>query len=118
MKQVPLSKSYTAHGEVFSRVVLRAPKFEEYFEIGSPQEVVYGASAKMLQTDRVVVRKYLDILVEAPVARGALAVIDELADVMALEEAVLGFFTQAREQMRRSESSSSGSDGDRKTSDD
>ncbi len=114
---VKLSKRYEAHGVAFDQVVLREPTFGEYFEIGEPQEAVYGGAARMLQTDFVTVRRYLDKLTVSPEA-GSLDVIDSLADVMALKDAVLGFFTQARELLLKPTSSSSGSAGDRKTSTD
>ncbi|WP_128292006.1 phage tail assembly protein [Afifella aestuarii] len=117
MATIKLSKSYEASGQVFDEVTLRPPTCGEYFAIGEPQEWVLSGGVRgtrMLATDLGVVRQYMDKLCTAP--GGQYLDVLDLKDAIAVKDAVLGFFTEARSSTRNSTSSSSTSTGGRKTS--
>ncbi|WGD31202.1 phage tail assembly protein [Ancylobacter sp. WKF20] len=105
MEKLTLSKSYTVGEQTFSAIELRDPRFADYRQIGP----VYDLQRGILLRDREAIFAYVDRLVTSP-APGALAALD-LADTMALEDHILGFFSKARRSIARSPNSSSDSTG-------
>ncbi|MBB3771526.1 hypothetical protein FHS55_002125 [Angulomicrobium tetraedrale] len=105
MKDLPLSKTYTAGSESFAVIKLRDPGYADYRQIGPVYEVQRGIVIR----DREAVFTYVDRLITSPAA-GALAVLD-LTDTLALEDHILAFFINARTSAPASTNSSSGSDG-------
>lgn len=105
MKDLPLSKMYTAGSETFSAVTFRDPFYLDYRQIGP----VYDVQRGIVLRDRDALFAYVDRLVTSP-SVGALAALD-LADSMALEDHVLHFFIAARKSLASSTNSSSGSVG-------
>lgn len=110
MKSVPLSQTYTAGSEVFSAVEFRDPTFLDYRQLGPAFDVQRG----IILRDRDAIFAYADRLIQKPAA-GALAVLN-LEDSMAVEEAIMGFFTQAIRSRNKLANLSSDSDGSLDTS--
>lgn len=110
MKTVPLSKQYVIGSLAFSEAVFRAPMLKDYRELGQP--VVSGQG--MVVRDRDTIFAYIDRLVTSPAAAPLQEI--ELVDALALEEAVLDFFVEARKLLRKPGNSSSGSAGSPATS--
>lgn len=110
MKDISLSRAYTAGSETFSAVELRDPTYADYRRIGP----VYDFQRGLVLRDREAIFAYVDALVTRPAA-GALAVLD-LADAMALEDHILDFFIAARKSIASPTNSSSGSAGTPATS--
>ena len=103
MTDVKLSRTYEAHGTAFSSVSLRAPTLVDLFAIGEPIEVHPGpdGSGSYVLQHRDRLRAYLDQLA-VPDKPGLHAIQGlDLVDAMAIEEAILGFFTAARRQLSK-----------------
>lgn len=108
-KAVPLSRKYEAHGQVFESVTLRAPKLRDYIAIGDPVEIHAGPDGQgrfvIEHLDRI--QAYLDRLaVPGKPGRECLDDLD-LADSIALKDAVTDFFMEARRRLSGPMSSSS-----------
>lgn len=105
-KVVALSRQYVVGSAIFDSVTFREPKLSDYRALGKAFEIQRG----VFVTYPDAVWGYADRLVEG-VPPGALGEL-ELTDAISVEEAVVGFFTDATKQLRKRENSSSGSDGD------
>lgn len=108
--RVELSKTYAIGETSFSAVELREPTFADYRQIGPAFDVQRG----LVIRDPAAIFAYADRLVTSP-AHGALAALN-LADTLAVEDAIVGFFIEARKSRAKSMNSSSGSDGNPATS--
>lgn len=99
-KSIPLSRTYEAHGKVFSAVTLREPSLREYLSIGEPIEMHTGPDGEgryvIEHGDRIL--DYLDKLAVAGEPGAESLAVLELADAMAVKAGVLDFFTAARQQ--------------------
>jgi hypothetical protein len=109
-KTIPLSRRYDAHGGAFDSVTLRAPKLRDHIAIGDPVEVHRGPDGDgrfvVEHLDRVAA--YLDRLaVPGKPGRECLDDLD-LADSIAIKDAVTDFFMEARERLTKPTSLSSG----------
>ncbi len=107
-KSIPLSRKYEAHGQVFDSVVLRAPKLRDHIAIGDPIEAHRGPDGNgrfvVEYLDRI--EAYLDRLaVPGKPGRECLDDLD-LTDSIRLKEAVIDFFTEARERLAKPTNSS------------
>lgn len=105
MKAVPLSRTYTVGSSVFSALNFREPKLADYRQIGRAIEVQRG----VVVTYPDAIWSYVDRLLQ-DTPPGALNELD-LADTLAVEEAIIDFFTEANKLLRSRENSSSASDG-------
>jgi len=111
-KTVPLSRKYEAHGQVFDSVTLRAPKLRDHIAIGDPVEIHAGPDGEgrfvVEHLDRIAA--YLDRLAVA--GRPGRECLDDLdlADSIAVKEAVTDFFMEARRRLSKPTNSSSGAD--------
>ena len=95
---VKLSRAY-AEGEL-TEVVIRPPVASEYWANGEPwQEMVMGKNAYIVENP-VTVQTYIDLLVVEPKSKAYRNNL-ELVDAMAVKDAVLGFFPEARERLRQ-----------------
>lgn len=110
MTTVTLSQTYTAGSETFSAVEIREPTFQDYRQIGPAFDVQCG----IVLRDREAIFAYADRLIQKPAA-GALQALN-LEDAMAVEEAIMSFFTQAIRSRNKRGNSSSDSDGSLGTS--
>lgn len=90
---IKLSKAYEAHGQSFTSVTLRAPTFADFAKIGHIEEWQPTPSGPVLVRHHDRVQTYLDRLLAAP-EPGSLASLN-LADTLALNRAVAGFFRDA-----------------------
>lgn len=111
-KIVKLSRKYEAFGKVFDSVTLREPKLRDHFQLGDPVEIHSGPDGQgrfvIEHLDRV--QGYLDRLA-VPEKPGRECIDDlDLADSIALKQAVNDFFTEAHKRRARQTSSSSGQD--------
>lgn len=109
-KTVTLSRRYEIGSSIFDKLRFREPKMSDYRQIGRAYEVQKGTVIVYSEN----VWAYVDRLV-VDVPHGALSELD-LTDALAVEGAVLDFFAEANEALRKRESSSSGSDGVPQTS--
>lgn len=108
--EVKLSKSYTAHAEVFSAVTMREPTFRDIYVdgLGLPQELQPTPSGgAMVVTNYEVIGLYINRLAVKPTAE----CLTELSAIDAgrLSKAVIGFFREAIEPKSTDDGSSSGS---------
>jgi hypothetical protein len=106
MKTVKLSKRYVIGTSIFDQVVLREPTLADYRAIGPVAErqgavIVAYRDATFAYVDRLTTEPPIGALLELT-----------LEDTFAVEEAVNGFFSEARQSLIKRENSSSGSDGD------
>jgi hypothetical protein len=109
MKNVPLSRRYTVGSAAFDNLNFREPKLVDYRQIGKAIEVQRG----IVVTYPEAIWSYADrLLHETP--PGALNDLD-LVDAIAVEEAIIDFFTEASKLLRKRENSSSDSDGGQTT---
>lgn len=114
-KIVELSRSYQGH-KGFDQVVLRAPIYSDYVELGEVHELQPGPNGgTILVTYHETVAAYVDRLCTEPGAE-SLSQLD-LVDAKKVHRAVTDFFTEAERQLRPPTSSSSASDSTQATSD-
>ena len=112
MKNVALSRTYTVGSSQFSELRFRDPKLLDYRQIGKPVEGQHGYVVRY----PAAIWSYAErLLQETP--PGALGELD-LVDALAVEEQIIGFFTEAHRLLHKQQSSSSGSDGVPSTSTD
>ncbi len=105
MKSVPLSRTYTSGSSVFSKLEFREPKLVDYRQVGKAIEVQRG----VVVTYPDAIWSYVDrLLKDTP--PGALNDLD-LVDALAVEDAVIDFFTEASKLLHDRGNSSSGSAG-------
>lgn len=100
-KIVPLSREYTAHGTTFKEVALRAPKHADYRQLGKVIErqrdvVITYPETIWLYADRLIVRPEASMIADL-----------DLIDSIAIEEAIIGFFTDAMKLLSEQTTSSS-----------
>lgn len=98
-KTVRLSRRYESHGRDFDSLTFRAPKMADFEEIGeiSEYQPAPGGGVMLIQHDDRI-WAYRDRLLkrgEALPSSADLAELD-LADAIAVKDAITGFFTQAR----------------------
>ena len=111
MKSVKLSKRYTPGSASFDALAFREPTLADYRQVGKVIELQRG----VVVTYPEAIWAYADRLLESSVVPpGAMGELD-LEDAMAVEEAIVGFFTEARSRLNARTNSSSGSDGDQAT---
>lgn len=94
---IELTEPIRTHDGVCSRVVIRAPKYGDVFALGEPQAYAVDPNSGMVFTSNRddVIEKYLQLCVTEP-KDPALLHQCNLTDSLALREAVLGFFSDAR----------------------
>lgn len=98
-KTVRLSRRYEAHGRTFDHLVFREPKMADFEDIGEIAEFQPAPDGGMMiinHDDRV--WKYRDRLLKRGEDLPSAADLGDLdlADAIAVKEAINGFFTQAR----------------------
>lgn len=93
---VSLSKRYEAHGEHFDTVEVRAPRFNDFIDLGEPFEAQRSPAGGTLVIENTeVVASYVRRCIVKPTI-DKLGVIDEIADARAIREAVLDFFSSGK----------------------
>lgn len=97
-KTVDLTRPIKGHGaKMFTQVVLKEPTARDFIELGQPRSPVYGPNGAFTMSDNdQVIAAYMQRCIREPVADIVLAQVT-LADCMRLREALLDFFTAARE---------------------
>ncbi|OWV94268.1 hypothetical protein ATY81_12515 [Rhizobium sp. R72] len=89
---VPLSRRYSVHDKEFEKIELREPRYKEIFMQGrgKPREWQPSPHGPVIVSYPGVVDSYLQVLVVSPSYEdiGNL----DVADALALEEAILNFF--------------------------
>lgn len=95
--EVPLTDPIVVHDGECKTVVLRAPKYADVFALGEPQAFALDPNSGMMFTSNRddVIEKYLQRCCVQP-ADPALLNQCSLGDSLALRDAVLSFFTDAR----------------------
>ncbi|CAI2936157.1 hypothetical protein [Aminobacter niigataensis] len=93
---VPLARQYQAHGDVFSSVTVREPRFEDLLALGEPYEVqrtpqggrvvIENTPAVAAYVKRCVIKPTSDHLGEL-----------DIKDARAVRNAVLDFFTHGEQ---------------------
>ena len=96
-KTIKLSRRYEAHGKVFDAVGLRDPKYRDFIDIGDPieQQPLPTGSGSMIVKHFDRIDAYVGRLLQEPMSTADIVDLD-LADALAMEEAVLDFFVEAR----------------------
>jgi hypothetical protein len=109
-RAIKLSRRYESHGRIFDTVSLRDPKYRDLLAVGDPielQPLPSGAGEMVVKyLDRI--EDYVGRLLQDPLSVADLVDLD-LVDAMAIEEAILGFFAEARKSRAKPTGSSSGS---------
>ncbi|MBS9720174.1 phage tail assembly protein [Tianweitania sp. BSSL-BM11] len=105
-KIVPLSRCYTVGSAVFDTLTIREPKLSDYRQIGRVAELQRGVIVIFPEA----IWAYSERLLQ-DLPPGALSELD-LDDAMAVEDAILDFFSEARARLNKRASSSSDSAGD------
>lgn len=89
---VKLSRTYTAHEDVFDTIVLREPTYKDICMsgLGKPQELQHTPSGPMVATYSGIIDAYVQRLLKSP----GYECIGQLSahDTLALEKEVCGFF--------------------------
>ncbi len=98
-KVIKLSRAYEVHGKSFDSVTLREPRYAEYIKTGDVMErqQVGDGAAIITYHDRI--ESYADKLLMSP-EPGGLAELN-LLDAMRVEQAIVDFFTEARQSLRQ-----------------
>lgn len=107
--KVPLSKTYTDTGKPVSELSFRSPRWNDFQELGEIEEWQRVGERVMLVRYPQVVAQYAERLLDAPNGAADLVVLD-LADTLAVHEAIRDFFAIARASRLPSTSSSGGSE--------
>lgn len=96
-KTIKLSRRYDAHGKVFDAVTLRDPKYRDFIDVGAPTEAqpLPGGDGMMIVKHFDRIDTYVGRLLQEPLSTADIVDLD-LADALALEDAILDFFVQAR----------------------
>jgi hypothetical protein len=110
MKNVPLGRTYTVGSAIFESLSFREPKLADYRQIGKAIEVQRG----VVVTYPDAIWSYADRLLQVT-PPGALNELD-LVDALAVEDAIIDFFSEASKQLHERGNSSSASAGDPPTS--
>lgn len=110
--KLPLSKTYSLGNESFSSLAYREPRYPDFVAEGDPQEWIHGDNSRWYATSREVVGAYVNRLFERSDQVQVLC----LADVLLIEEIVLGFFAAARRFVNSRATSSGAWDGDQEIS--
>ncbi len=104
---VPLSRSYPETGKPFSALVFRQPRWQDFVDLGhveewQPLEISTDgtASRSMLIRHHDVVAQYAERCLKEPNTAADLLVLD-LADTIAVHDAIRGFFASARSSKAR-----------------
>jgi hypothetical protein len=95
--EVVLTEPITTHDGPCSKVVFRSPKYGDVFALGEPQAYAVDPESGLLFTSNRddVIEKYVRRCVIEP-KDAALLEQCNLADSLAIREAILGFFEAAR----------------------
>ena len=109
--EVTLSEPITTHDGPCSKVVLRSPKYGDVFALGEPQAYAVDPNSGLLFTSNRddVIRQYVQRCVIEPKNPDLLEQCN-LADSLAIREAILGFFEAARAERSTNTPTSQSSD--------
>lgn len=96
-KTIKLSRRYEAHGKIFDAVTLRDPKYRDFIDIGDPieQQPLPTGSGSMIVKHFDRIDAYAGRLLQDPLSMADIMDLD-LVDALAMEDAVLDFFAEAR----------------------
>lgn len=112
---IELEEPVTIHDGALTSITLREPNASAVFEIGEPQIASYDSGGGLIVLDRVeALQSYFELLLVdvKPVDAAAIYGQMSLADGLAVKEAIIGFFAEARRKnSARSRPSSSGNSG-------
>jgi hypothetical protein len=95
-KTITLTSPFPGHGGTATTVKLREPKARDYLELGEPRSVMQSPDGAAVFVDNdLMIKAYVERCIVEP---DPLLVVNNtsLADMIAIREAVLGFFTTAR----------------------
>jgi hypothetical protein len=97
-KKIQLEKPIDLFGKKATEIELKEPSGALYVKLGDPRLVVFNPSGSgywIEQNDTI--KAYLEALIDHPLGGDVMALLS-LRDVMALKEALFGFFTSAAER--------------------
>lgn len=103
--KVPLSRTYTETGKPVSELSFKSPGWNDFIELGEVEEWQRVGDRAMLVRYPQVVAQYAERLLDAPNTAADLVALD-LADTLAVHEAIRDFFVTARASRQPSTSSS------------
>lgn len=94
-KRVTLLEPISGHGELIREVVLREPRYKDYFSLGEPYVIAQNADGSALPVESPdAIQAYLERCVVSP--EPLLLAGLGLADAMAVKGALLSFFAMAQ----------------------
>lgn len=94
-KRITLLDPIAGHGELIREVVLREPRYKDYFSLGDPYVIAQNADGSALPVENPeAIQSYLDRCVVSP--EPLLLAGLSLADAMAVKGALLSFFATAQ----------------------
>lgn len=97
---VPLRTPIAGHGGPISQVVVKAPTLPQYMAIGEPFSAVPAPDGKTVVVENdAAIAAYAEVCIAEPQDRLLLAQV-ELVDAMAIKDAILDFFVEARQASR------------------
>ncbi|GLS29958.1 hypothetical protein SAMN04488498_104337 [Mesorhizobium albiziae] len=107
---VALSRTYTETGKPVSVLQFRGPRWQDFVDLGEIEEwQPIGDQRMVLVRHHDVVAKYAERCVKEPSGAADLAVLD-LADTIAVHEAIRDFFVSARSSRKQLTDSSGDSE--------
>lgn len=95
-KTVTLSRAYESHGETFSAVTMREPRFADLMALGEPYEMqrIKGGMPVVIENTEIVAAYVSRCLIKPGVEKlGGLGI----SDARLVRNAVLGFFIDGAE---------------------
>lgn len=97
-KSIKLEKPLEVHGKKSGEIELKEPSGALYVKLGDPRLLVFNPSGSGYWVEQnEIIKAYLEALIDHPLG-GDVVNLLSLGDVMALKEALFGFFTSAAER--------------------
>lgn len=101
---IPLTRPLKTHGSELTSVTLRAPRWNDYMELGEIHIPSRSGDTVAIIDDNEAIRAYAERLMDSEASEFKIQI--HLVDAMAIKDAIKDFFEEGRSATRASTSSS------------